>query len=271
MLMIILCGLPCSGKTKVATLLARKLESNYGLPTLVVDPDRIREMVPAMEQHYDPKREPFVYSLNLLLIEEGLKHDNIVISDDMNYYESTRHRLAQVATRHGAKYIIVYLTVSLEVAQERNAARDKPIPIEIISETAKNFDQPGTKYKWDRPALVIDSEKSTAEDAVEQVIRMVLSKIKEKSVRRKGTEHISGSTHDEGHAQKSPFKRNLDKSTRRILNGMISAGSLQVRLSKEASKLRRAFISEISKEPMSIADAEQEFRKRVSELIRGRT
>ena len=68
MLLIILCGIPCSGKSEVAVRTAKELEFNRGLPTIVVDPDKIREMIPALSERFNPERESFANSLALTLI-----------------------------------------------------------------------------------------------------------------------------------------------------------------------------------------------------------
>lgn len=270
MLLIILSGLPCSGKSQVAATVAKELELNHRLNTIVVDPDKIREMIPALAERFNPERESFVNSLALNLIEESLKRRNIVISDDLNYYESTRHRLVQAARKHRAEYIIVYLTVSVEVAQSRNAARGNPIPQETITGIANKFDQPGAKYQWDRPSLIVDSEKVDPEDAAKRVLQIALSKIKGKHPRDKVSTLSYKSERRRSRTQRPSFTETLDESTRRILNEMFSSRKLDVRLSKEVSKLRRTFLSQMSMKPISIKDAEREFKNRVKALTRGR-
>lgn len=271
MLLIILSGLPCSGKSQLATRVAKELESNHGLHTIVVDPDKIREMIPALAERFDPKRESFINSLALTLVEEGLKRRNIVISDDLNYYESARHRLIQSAKRHKAQYIIVYLTVSVETALNRNAARGTPIPQETIIKIAEKFDQPGAKYNWDRPTLTADSEKADPEETAKQVLQVVLSKTKGN---RSGTRALAPTCRPAQRAdrvqQPSPSET-LDESTRRILSELFSSRELDAKLSKEVSRLRRTFVAEMSTRSISIKDAESEFRNRVRALMRGRT
>jgi O-phosphoseryl-tRNA(Sec) kinase len=226
-------------------------------------------MIPALQERFDPARESLVEYLALVLIEESLKKRNIVISDDMNYYESARHRLVQIARRQKAKYVIVYLTVSLEIAKARNAARASSIPEGLISKIAQSFDPPGLKYKWDQPSLVIDTEKTSSEDAANDILRLVLSKVKEGSTE---SAHLVGRTRLSRRQKTttiSHFRHELDESTRAILNELFSSGKLDVELSKQANRMRRAFINEVSRSSMTIKDAETEFRKRVDGLPPG--
>jgi O-phosphoseryl-tRNA(Sec) kinase len=266
MFLIILTGIPCSGKTQLATFLAKKLEINYSFPTVVVDPDNIREMIPALKERFNPERESLVEHLSQVLIEESLKKRNIVISDDMNYYESARHRLVQIAKKYKAKYIIVYLTVSVETAKARNASKASSIPEELISKIAQNFDPPGVKYKWDRPSFVINTEKTGSEEAGNDILELVLSKVKDRSGEIVRTIGGNRASRDSKTTPISYFRHVLDESTRAILNELFSTGKLDRQLSERASRMRRAFVNEASMNSMTIKDAESEFRRRVDEL-----
>jgi O-phosphoseryl-tRNA(Sec) kinase len=267
MLLIILCGIPCSGKSQVAVRIARELEFNHGLPTIVVDPDKIREMIPALSERFSPERESFANSLALTLIEKGLEHRNVVVSDDLNYFESARRRLIQTARKHKAKYIIVYFTVSVEVAQNRNASRGTPIPQELIMDIAKKFDQPGAKYKWDRPALVLDSEKVVPDEAAKLVLQMAVSRIKGS---RLGDDFLTSShkvTKRGRRVRHLSFKKTLDENTRRILSDLLVSREPDAGLSKNANRLRREFLNEMGRKHVKMDDAEEEFRNRLRALV----
>jgi tRNA uridine 5-carbamoylmethylation protein Kti12 len=271
MLLIILCGIPCSGKSQVAVRIAKELEFNHGLPTIVVDPDKIREMIPALSERFNPGRESFANSLALALIEKSLEHHDIVISDDLNYFESTRHTLIQVAKKHKAKYIIVYLTVSVEVAQNRNAARGTPVPQEVIMDIAKKFDRPGAKYQWDHPDVILDSEKTDPEEAAKLVLQVALSRIKGARPVDKVLTSSPKPVQGGRRVQQASFKKTLDDTTRRILSDMFISRKLDFKLSKDASRLRRTFLNEMDPKRINVEDAESEFKSRLKALMKRRT
>jgi tRNA uridine 5-carbamoylmethylation protein Kti12 len=266
-LLVILCGIPCAGKTQLALALAKDLEINNGLDTIVVDPDRIRQMIPSLTSRFDPGRESFVSSLALTMIDESLKHFNIVISDDLNYYESARHRLTKIAQKHHVKYIIIYLTVSVEVAQRRNSARGIPIPQELIAKIAGELDNPGDKYRWDRPSLVIDTEKITPDDAAKQALHVLLGKIKEKTKEAEAQYRNSNPKRVHARTQQRSPKKSLDESTRRALSQLFSSGELDPKRSREANRIRRTYLGEASKKGLSTEEASKEFTRRVKEKL----
>jgi O-phosphoseryl-tRNA(Sec) kinase len=266
-LLVILCGIPCSGKTQLALALAKDLEANYGLDAVVVDPDKIREMIPGATARFDPRREKLVESLALTMINESLRRKNTVISDDLNYYESTRHRLVLMAKRCKVKYAIIYLTVSVETAQERNRARTTPLPQELISKIGEEFDTPGTKYNWDKPNLVLDSEKVSPSEAERQALQIVLEAIKGKTENSKTKERNLRQRHDREKVGPIPSSRSLDLATRRALNELLSSGELQPSQSRAANSIRRAYVHEVSSKHLSIEEAIKELRNRIKERL----
>ena len=266
-MLVILCGIPCAGKTQLALALAKDLEVNYGLDAVVVDPDKIREMIPALTTRFDSRREYLVESLTLAMIDECLKRQNTVISDDLNYYESTRHRLVRIAKQHKAKYAIIYLTVSIETAQERNRARGTPIPQDLIAKLAEEFDIPGAKYGWDKPNLVLDSEKVTPSEAEKRALQMLLEEIKESKRNTKLNLRKSNSRPAERKKDATNYNDILDVATRRALNQLFSSGELDPSKSRHANSIRRAYVHEASSRHLSIEEALKEFKCRLKERL----
>ena len=70
--------------------------------------------------------------------------------DDLNYYQSMRHDLLQIAIQFNARSIFIYVNTPLETCLEWNATRDTKVPPEIIEKIAGKFDE-FTRYAWDRP------------------------------------------------------------------------------------------------------------------------
>jgi O-phosphoseryl-tRNA(Sec) kinase len=259
--------MPCAGKTQLALALAKDLEINHGLETIVVDPDKIREMIPALTTRFDPRREYLVESLSLKMIDESLRRKNTVISDDLNYYESTRHRLVRLARRHKVKYAIIYLTVSIETAQKRNRARGTPIPQELIAKIAEEFDEPGAKYRWDRPRLVLDSEKVKPSEIEEQALRLLLEENREKTRNAKVKLRKPDSRPAEKRTDAKTYKEALDVATRSALNELFSSGEIDPSKSREANSIRRAYLHETSSKHLNIEEALREFRSRLRERL----
>ncbi|MHA1487012.1 MAG: AAA family ATPase, partial [Promethearchaeota archaeon] len=89
--LIILVGLPASGKTTFAYKLKEKLESDFQNNVKIIDPDIIRDK--AFPNRFDFKNEPKIREKNIKSVRKHLIEGHIVISDDLNYYSSMRHDL----------------------------------------------------------------------------------------------------------------------------------------------------------------------------------
>lgn len=151
--LIILVGLPASGKSTLASKLKKILESNFQKKVKIIDPDKIR--VNTFTDSFDFRNEPQVRKKNIKLVIKHLIKGDIVISDDLNYYSSMRHDLKLIADNLNVKYYIIFVSSPLELCLKRNEERGKPIPNEIIEKIFHKFDY-FDKYKWDKPFATYD-------------------------------------------------------------------------------------------------------------------
>jgi len=70
--LLILCGLPSSGKTTVARAVASLLEDKHGVPSMVVSSDDFRGMLSYSSSGFKPEREAPVKALYEKAIATGL-------------------------------------------------------------------------------------------------------------------------------------------------------------------------------------------------------
>lgn len=146
--LIILVGLPASGKTTFAFKLKEILEVKFQIKVKIIDPDIIRDKT--FPNSFNFKNEPQIRKKNILLVKKHLGKGQVVISDDLNYYSSMRHDLKLIADRLNIKYYIIHISTPLKLCLKRNEERGKPIPNEIIKNIYDKFDS-FDKYKWDTP------------------------------------------------------------------------------------------------------------------------
>jgi selenocysteine-specific elongation factor len=199
--LLILCGLPASGKTTISKNVASLLEDKHGLSTMVISSDDFRGMFSYSSKGFKPERETSVKTLYERAIATGLEDGFLVISDDLNYYKSMRSDLRQIAKRSGSDYDIVSVDTPVEQAFKWNEERGSPIPSSLIEEINQKLDPPKGDYKWDTPLVVVDPSKQSSEEIANIIVAAVLkrlenpirSKLKkvvedEKSLRARGIE-----------------------------------------------------------------------------------
>ena len=151
--LIILVGLPASGKSTFAFKLKEDLELKFQNKVKVIDPDIIRGNI--FPNSFDFKNEPQIREKNIQAVRKHLIQGYIVISDDLNYYSSMRHDLKIIADSLNIKFYIIHISTPLRLCVKRNEERGKPIPNEVIENIYNKFDN-FNKYKWDTPYETYD-------------------------------------------------------------------------------------------------------------------
>lgn len=169
--LIILVGLPASGKSTFAFKLKDELELKFQNKVKVIDPDLIRDKV--FPNGFDFKNEPQIREKNIQSVRKHLNKDYIVISDDLNYYSSMRHDLKLIADSLNIKFYIIHISTPLRLCVKRNEERGKPLPNEVIKNIYNKFDN-FNKYKWDTPYETYDITQTRDTG---QFIEKLISKI----------------------------------------------------------------------------------------------
>ena len=161
-LLLVLCGIPASGKTILANEIKESL--NKCLQMEVVSTDEWRDEV--YYSSFNPENENLVRKNALEKTELLLSQGKSVIHDDTNYYTSMRHELYDLARFNECNFAIVHIDTPLLIALDWNLQREPVIPEHVIRRIHEKLDEPGTKYAWDKPIMRVDlSEIGTSEAA----------------------------------------------------------------------------------------------------------
>ena len=147
MKLFILRGLPGSGKSTAAQQLVEK-DRNL----VRVNKDLLREMAYFLRKNWGPNGsnfrvhvEPFIIKAEVLLTEYFLSQMFDVIVDDTNLTDKHINRFKRLATKVGAEFHIVELSVNIETCIERDKNRPDSVGEKVIKNMAKGFY--GNNYK----------------------------------------------------------------------------------------------------------------------------
>jgi selenocysteine-specific elongation factor len=206
--LLILCGLPASGKTTISRSVASLLEDKHGIPTMIISSDDFRAMLSYSHKGFKPERETFVKSLYDKAIATALDQGFLVISDDLNYYKSMRSDLRQIAKRSGSDYDIVFVDTPVEQTVKWNQERGSPIPTSLIEEINQKLDPPKGDYKWDTPLVVVDPSKQSIEEIASIIVSSVLKRL-ENPIRSKPKKIVED--------EKSLRARGIERETRKSM------------------------------------------------------
>jgi predicted kinase len=154
--LIILCGIPGSGKTTIGKALGARLGR-----CVHVETDAIRAMLGVVE--YTSGESRFVYDAATSVAEEALRHkyDAILIATFPR--EEFRRMALSRLEKLFEGWLVVWVWCDPQVAYQRNARRTDRVPLESFMRLWRSFEPP-------RGALVIDSQRMTPEDAAAKIL-----------------------------------------------------------------------------------------------------
>jgi adenylylsulfate kinase len=157
-----LTGLPASGKTTLANLLAEEL-NRRDMPVEVLDSDKVRKVLTPDPTYSAEERDWFYKTLayiGKLLVQNGV---NTIIA-------ATAHRLVyrQRAREYLPKLIEVYVRCSIDTCIERD---QKGIYKKALG--SKDMHVPGVQELYEEPkapALIVDTEEMSPLEGVQKIL-----------------------------------------------------------------------------------------------------
>ena len=158
-LMLLLCGLPGSGKTTLSRQLAHTMRTN-GIPTEVLrfDLHEKKAYERSKTSKFEPEswksaREACFRALRDVMDEdeeeeeEERKRHRCVILDDTMHYKSMRREAYRYAREFRAAFVVVHVDVDEKECWERNSRREDgdvlKVPREAFERLKAAFDAPG--------------------------------------------------------------------------------------------------------------------------------
>lgn len=149
-MVIIFSGIPGSGKTTIAKLLANKLRSKLGRKTTT-------------KLFISDALSPPVYKKFFRLLHDNLGKYDFLIFDGTFYRRAWRDKMKKIA--RGEKTILVYVYASIPTAVKRNRKRRPHILERVVHIMARRFEPPKNAD------IVLDTEKLTPTQAAQKILR----------------------------------------------------------------------------------------------------
>ena len=154
--LLIFCGIPGSGKSTIARLVATRLEG-----TVHVQTDGVRSMI--SQPRHDSQESDFVYSVCFTLAREALERGYNAILDGTFLREEFREEALQRLRGSYDSHLLVHVHCDARTAYLRNTSRKASVPQSRFNEMLLGFQEPVN-------ALKIDSKHTSAELAAEAIL-----------------------------------------------------------------------------------------------------
>lgn len=159
---MIFCGIPGSGKTTIARLVAKAKAGTVHIQT-----DAIRAMI--MEPTFSAGESDFVYRAAGAAARESLDAGRMVVLDATFGSSWRRSKTLESLAGHYSRVDFVHVVCDLETALKRNADRPKAevVPEKTVRDILRNFEEPEGAFK-------VDSSRNSPQSAADRIVRALL-------------------------------------------------------------------------------------------------
>jgi len=154
--LVIFCGIPGSGKTTIARLVAKNLRDCFHIQT-----DTLRSMI--SRPGYTKEESELVYRDCILIAREALKAGYDAILDGTFLRDEYRDEAVGKLSRYLSSHLIVFVACDPEIAYRRNLSRMERVPKKSFLRLYEMMQEPSN-------GLRIDSEKTRPKVAASAIL-----------------------------------------------------------------------------------------------------
>ncbi|KAL1366793.1 hypothetical protein HN51_020859 [Arachis hypogaea] len=189
MALVVICGQPCSGKSKAALCLAESLkESEVKYQVRIIDEASFH--LDRNESYANMPSEKNLRGVLRSEVDRSVAKDNIIIVDSLNSIKGYRYELWCLARAAGIRYCVVYCDVEENNCrkwnEERRAKGEASYNDTIFDDLVRRFERPDSRNRWDAPLFElwphrdgIDKSCAAIVDAVSYLTKKVDSKTRD--------------------------------------------------------------------------------------------
>ncbi|CAG2159781.1 unnamed protein product [Oppiella nova] len=160
--LIVMCGIPLSGKTYQTNRLKEYFEEKHNLKPIIISSDTKLKEIKRNVLFGDSKMERELRGWLKSEVERHLVADNLVVLDANNYIKGFRYELYCSSKERKTTHCVIEVVVTDEdIAWKRNidSAEDPSLDSydrQTFDALVQRYEKPQTTSRWDSPLFVID-------------------------------------------------------------------------------------------------------------------
>lgn len=225
MALVVICGQPCSGKSKAALTLAEALKQS---PELKHQVRIIDEACFHLDRNQSYANMPSEKNLRGVLrseVDRSLSKDTVIIVDSLNSIKGYRYELWCLARAAGIRYCVVYCDVEdndcRKWNQERREKGEGSYDDVIFEDLVRRFEKPERRNRWDSPLFELRSSDfgSIVDDVVSYITKKVDSRTRDVKILQPTIATQTSRVSDANSLYE------LDKATQEVTNAIAEAQS----------------------------------------------
>ncbi|XP_028307519.1 protein KTI12 homolog [Gouania willdenowi] len=168
--LVLMCGFPCSGKTRRAEELKTYFRENGQKKVEVVGDEAL--CVDRNSVYEDSQKEKNVRASLKAEVERKINRDDIVILDSLNYIKGYRYELFCLIKHAQTPHCLVYCLTSDEQSSSWNASREaaQQYNKETFEALVQRFEAPDSRNRWDSPLFTVLSDDTLPFEAISEAL-----------------------------------------------------------------------------------------------------
>lgn len=157
--LIILCGFPCSGKTKIANQLEKFFKEEKKKNVKLFGDEQLKIKKNAVYSNSQQEKE--VRGNLKSFVQRHLSKDCLVILDSLNYIKGYRYELFCVTKSCQTPQCVIHVATSIDKSREWNSQRPEEDQYDETNfvDLVQRFECPDSTNRWDSPLITIPSEE----------------------------------------------------------------------------------------------------------------
>ncbi|KAL6983366.1 hypothetical protein U1Q18_016752 [Sarracenia purpurea var. burkii] len=229
MALVVICGQPCSGKSKAALCLVEALRNAEYKPTVRII-DETSFHLDRNQSYADMPAEKNLRGVLRSEVDRSLSRDNIIIVDSLNSIKGYRYELWCLARAAGIRYCVLYCDVEETQCRKWNEERrergETSYDDKIFEDLVRRFERPDRRNRWDSPLFEVFPSRDSIEksslailDAVSYLTKRVDSKTRDVRVLQPT---IATQT---ARVSEANSLYEMDRATQEVMNAIVEAQS----------------------------------------------
>ncbi|KAI3729240.1 hypothetical protein L6452_17893 [Arctium lappa] len=230
MALVVICGQPCSGKSKAALCLAEALKDIESKPTVRII-DETSFHLDRNQSYAEMTSEKNLRGVLRSEVDRSLSKDNIIIVDSLNSIKGYRYELWCLARAAGTRHCVLFCDVEETHCRDWNKERrekDEPAYDDrIFEDLVRRFERPDSRNRWDSPLFELWPFKDGMEKSSPAILDLVSYLTKKVDSKTKDIKILQPTIA----TQSARFSEanslyEMDKATQEVTSAIVEAQSL---------------------------------------------
>ncbi|CAN6675835.1 unnamed protein product [Malus baccata var. baccata] len=229
MALVVICGQPCSGKSKAALCLAEALKES-GLNQIVRVIDETSFHLDRNESYANMPAEKNLRGVLRSEVDRSVSKDSVIIVDSLNSIKGYRYELWCLARAAGIRYCVLFCdadeTHCRKWNEERREKGEAAYSDKIFEDLVRRFETPERRNRWDSPMFELWPHKEGIEKTSAAILDAVsyLTKKADAKSRDVKTLQPTIATQNTRFSEANSLYE-LDRATQEVISAIVEAQS----------------------------------------------